>query len=504
MIAQWLLGLTLPGAGGLKLKPAVKKFLKHDMITWEEVVPAKCRSHQILPDTMAPYCADDALQCLLLGQKFFAEMEELQLTKAFLSLEMPFTDVLIHMEEVGFKVDAKYLQELYLEFKKILDSISLKFGSLQINGKELELAINSDMSISEKMIDDLKLWPIPSSFERSKSGLYSIDADHRKAIRGLLEAQEEAGLGLEVLDLKDEYQALNTITNTFTHAIAAKCSRYRDGRLRTNWKQTKADTGRLASSDPNFQNIPMRSEVGRRIRKAFTCQEGWELYDADYSGADLRMMAHLSKDPKMMDVFLNDRDLHQESADSCNCDRFTGKTLNLGLTYEMTEWKASKLLGCSVEQARVVCERWHATYPEVRRYHRRMHHYADKHGFVRTITGRIRIIDGINSKNPRIRRNAERAASNSPDQGSVADVIKIAMRNLIKEWKERGVLFDWYTGEGKAKLVSQIHDELIVELRDDFKEEGAADVKRCMENAVKLRVPMKVDGGFGKNWLEAH
>lgn len=498
MIAQWLLNKRLPGAGGLKLKPSVKKYLKYDMLTWEEVVPKKCRAHQILPDTMAPYCSDDALQCLLLGKKFFAEMDELKLRTAFLNLEMPFTDVLIHMEEVGFNIDSKYLQSLYLEFNEKLNDISSKFSQL-----DLGVSITSDQAISKLMIDELKLWPIPNGFERGKSGVYSIDREHRSAIRNMLE-QEKGGIGLEALNLKEEYQSLSTITNTFTHKIAARCSRYRDGRLRCNWKQTKADTGRLASSDPNFQNLPFRSDEGRKVRKAFSCEEGWTLYDADYKGADLRMMAHLSKDENMMDVFENDRDLHQETADRCNCDRFTGKTLNLGLIYEMSEWKAAKQLGISVEEARIICEKWHATYPKVRRYHSRMHAYARKYGFVRTITGRIRKIDGINSKSPTTMRNAERAASNSPDQGSVADIIKIAMRDLIKEWKDRGVLYDWYTGEGKAKLVSQIHDELIVELRDDFKEEGADDVKRHMEQAVELRVPMKTDGGFGKNWLEAH
>jgi len=254
------------------------------------------------------------------------------------------------------------------------------------------------------------------------------------------------------------------------------------------------------SANPNLQNIPTRSEEGNSIRNAFVAEEGWTLGVSDYSQADLVMMAHLSMDTMLTKAYTEKLDLHQLTANNCKCDRSTGKVINLGLIYEMGVNTLAGNLKIDSTEAFRLWTAWHRAYPMVRQYHKRMHAFAEKHGYVRTITGRIRLIPDIHSDDSYKRTLSQHMASNTPDQGSVADFIKIAMRNLFNEWKSRGVLYDYYTKEGKAKILSQVHDELICELRDDFAEEAADDIQRHMEKAVELRVPMTAIPGIGKNW----
>ena len=203
-------------------------------------------------------------------------------------------------------------------------------------------------------------------------------------------------------------------------------------------------------------------------------------------------------------------DLHQQTADECSLvtgmdiPRSLGKVLNLGLIYEMGPKTLMQNVGMdNYRVAEKIWNAWHQTYPLVGVYHKRMHAFARKHGFVRTITGRLRLIKEIHSKTPWIRAKNEKFASNTPDQGSVADMIKIAKRNMLQEWKERGVLYDYYTGEGKVKILSQVHDEVICEFREDFKQEGLYDIRRHMEQAVELRAPMTAMPGLGRTWNEA-
>jgi DNA polymerase-1 len=496
MMGQWLLNYDLGRGAGYKLKSAVSHFLKHEMITWDQVV-GRARAHMIAPSKMAPYCADDALQCLKLGQYFMQEICELNMKKVFLELENPIaTEVLPHMDEVGFAINRDFLRELKASYQAEMDVLGRDFYSL--TGVE----IGKDAQISVAMYGDLKWWPILPQFKRGKSGRISIDEKHRKAVE--LELKEDSK-GYQALQLKNRYQRLSKIVSTYTQSMIARADRFRDGRIRSSWLQHGTVTGRFASRDPNLQNIPIRSEEGKQVRKAFVHEEGWTLFDADYSGADLRVFAHLCGDENMIAVFKSDDDnLHLHTAKECGVDYGTGKAANLGLIYEMGPKTLANNIGSSRERGNIVWQRWHNMFPRVRQYHDRQHHYLRRHGFVRTITNRIRRIDGLESTNSTRRFRAQHESVNTPAQGSVADIIKIAMRNLVRDWKDRGVLYNWYTGEGKAKLVSQVHDELILELRNDFAEEGANDVKRHMRDAVKLSVPLKTDGGFGSSWLEAH
>jgi DNA polymerase-1 len=497
MAMQWLVGKTIPGAGGLKLKAAVKEFLGHTMTTFEEVTHSYSSAFRVPIDTMAKYCCDDSLQCLRLAKLFLPEIEEYQLKKVYEDLEMPFLPVLVHMKECGFAIDKTYLNNLYAEFNEEREDIRQKFFELT------KVSIASSKQISAKLYDELKWWPC-EGFVRGKSGSFSCDADHLEVVTSKMKPSTP---GLEAVLLKSRYQTLDKLAGTYTKPLVAQASIYSDGRVRGDFHQFGTVTSRLASANPNLQNIPTRTIDGNRIRNAFVSEPGWSLIVSDYSQADLVMMAHLSQDPMLLKAYNEHLDLHQQTADNCGCDRSTGKTINLGLIYEMgvrtlqgnlTSIKDNKIV--SKEEAVRLWEAWHRTYPFVAKYHKKMHAFAEKHGYVRTITGRIRLLPNILSKEIGKRIFSQHAASNSPDQGSVADTIKIATRNLFYEWKNKGILYDYWTKQGHAKIISQVHDELIIEAKDEFAEELAVDVQRHMEHAVSLRAPMTAIPGIGKTW----
>lgn len=491
-LAGWLLNMGLSGGRGLKLKPMVEEYLGHTMTTWEEVASGGLRAHEVPIERMAPYCADDALQCLLLGERMVVDLLEQGLLYVFEELECPYAEVLVHMNEVGAKIDCDFLSGLQVKFeaeeKKIADLFYKMFS----------IPIGSNKKISIKMYEELKIWPT-RGIKVGKSGILSVGEPARVLLR---ERVAKGTPGYKALELKSRHAKISKLRSTYTHSLVAKAKEFLDGRLRCDFNQAGTGTGRLSSSKPNFQNIPVKGE-GVIIREAFIAEEGWILGLADYSGADLVLMAHLSRDERMIDVFKSGRDLHQETADSCGTDRRTGKISNLGLIYEMQEQRLALNLGVSLARGTIVWNNWHAAYPGVHKYHRRMHGFASKHGYVRTITGRRRWIPDINSSNKFKRLLAQRAASNTPAQGSVADVIKIATRNLYREWKERGVIYNYHTGEGKVKIINQVHDEIVCSFKKEFAEEGLRDLVRHMENAVELRAPMRAGPGLGSNWIEA-
>lgn len=501
MIAQFMLGKGLPGKDGLKLKPSVRKYLKHKMQTFEEVVPPGTRSHEVTGKRMSPYASDDALQCLRLGEFFRPYMEDYRIWKPFVDLECEFVPVLVQMQEAGIKIDPDHLEQLHGQFSSEIKDISVQFAELvgisELTGRPVE--ISSSAQVSSRLYEELGWWPT-AGLTKGKSGRYSVNKEILKDIKPRL---KKGTLGYQALDLKLQYSAIATLVSTFTLTLVKHASIWQDGRLHPEFIQTRAATGRLASSKPNGQNIPKKGK-GIIIRKGFISEEGWKLGVADYSQADLRMMAHLSKDANLVQAYLDNRDIHTETAKACGCSRDDAKAINFGLIYELQEKGLANQLGCSVSKARAFIKNYFANYPGVRKYQDTCHKYAEEYGYIRTITGRIRFLPDIYSKNWGKKARAMREASNTPDQGSVADVIKIAMRNLYRDWRDRGVLFDYRNPEsGKAKILSQVHDEIICELRDDFAEEGAEDITRHLENAVQLRVPMVAETGLGLNWLEA-
>ena len=499
-VLLWLVGGKLPGTGGLKLKPAVHKYLGYKMETLDDVLPGDTRAHEVSAARMSKYGADDSLQCLRLAEYLIPKAEELGLIKLFERLECPFIPVLVHMLESGFYLDQDYIKELYNIFLKEMHPIEDEFF------KEFGIKITSSQQHSKRFFDGLKYWPT-REFERSAStGCYPADVNVRKRLKALIPADskdEKDILGLKAIQLIDRYNVLSKLNSTYTLSLIDFANRYSDHRLRTNIHQTGTDTGRISSTKPNLLNIPSRSEDGKKIRKAFIAEPGWTLVIADYSQSDLRVMAHETGDPNLIKAYIDDVDIHQKTADICKVIRNDAKEINLGLIYDMKVKKVAQLLGCSFKEAEVVSQNWHKEFCYVKPFADRMKKRARDFGFVKTITGRIRFIHNINSDDKWKKAAAERQAVNTLGQGGTGDLIKIAMRNMYNHWKKSGDLYDYYTKEGNTKIILQIYDEIILEVKDEFAEQRAIELKYFMETAAKLKVPLKAEPHIVSCWLDA-
>lgn len=504
-MAACLCNLSLPGKAGLKLKPLAGHYLKHKMITWEEIVPYNTRVHEVEVEKVAPYCADDALQCLRLGEYCIPILNEWNCWTAFEELECEFVHVLVHMKECGFAIDKEKLSDLAVKFKQVMDECAEEFLALT------QLKIGSGPTISARMYYEWEWWPVYHKIKMGKKEyagsnqkhvgkkLPSIDKATRAKLFQLVKKDTDA---YRALELKQRYADYQILYSMFTHKLVTLSEQYGDSRLRCDFNQGGTATLRLSSSGPNLQQIPSHG-LGIIIRDTFICTPGWQIIISDYSGADLVMMAHLSKDERMIEVFVEGRDLHQETADNLSTDRKTGKVCNLGIIYEMQAKTLAGNLGISVARGDILWNQWHRTYPGVQKYQRSMHRFVEENGYVTNIIGERRYLPDIHSSQPYKKLMAQRAASNTPDQGSVSAVIKIAMRNLYRYWKDNDELYNFHTGEGRARILLQVHDEIIVEAREDFVEQAAADIQYHMENAVKLRAPMRAGPGWGDTWLKA-
>jgi DNA polymerase-1 len=315
----------------------------------------------------------------------------------------------------------------------------------------------------------------------------------------LQELAEEFILPELILD----YRALSKLKSTYTDKLPQQiCSR--TGRIHTSYHQAVAATGRLSSSDPNLQNIPIRTEEGRRIRQAFIAPPGYSLLAADYSQIELRIMAHISGDQGLLQAFADDLDIHRATAaevfgvppDEVSDDqRRSAKAINFGLIYGMSPFGLSRQLGISLDEARGYTELYFDRYPGVQDYMKRTRQQAKEQGFVETVFGRRLYLPDIQARQAQRRQYAERSAINAPMQGTAADIIKKAMLAVD----------DWLQNDGvDARMIMQVHDELVLEVHSDMADEAAARVAELMGGAATLQVPLKVDTGIGSNWDEAH
>jgi DNA polymerase-1 len=300
-----------------------------------------------------------------------------------------------------------------------------------------------------------------------------------------------------------EYRALSKLKSTYTDKLPAEIDPH-TGRIHTSYQQAVAATGRLSSSDPNLQNIPIRTPEGRRIRQAFVAPPGCKLLAADYSQIELRIMAHLSGDAGLLAAFAAETDIHRATAaevfntplDAVTQDqRRSAKAINFGLIYGMSAFGLAKQLGIERGQAQTYVELYFERYPGVKRYMDETRRHAREQGFVSTVFGRRLYLPDINARNPALRQYAERSAINAPMQGTAADIIKRAML-IVAEWL--------HANAADARLILQVHDELVIEAPAREVADVTAAVKRIMESAAELRVPLRVDTGVGDNWDEAH
>jgi DNA polymerase-1 len=409
-------------------------------------------------------------------------IDEKDLDNIYREIELPLAPLLYRMERAGLRLDCEVLAELSRhlggELEKLTSSIC------EMAGRQFN--INSPKQVAE-CFEALNI----VSGRKTSTGRVSTS----KAVL------EELALTHELPRLIIEYRELEKLKSVYTDALPHQVAA--DGRIHGSLNQTVAATGRLSASDPNLQNIPIRTELGRRIRRAFVAEPGNKLISADYSQLELRLLAHITRDENMLDAFQKGDDIHNRTSrlvfgaqteEELKEKRRFSKIVNFAIAYAIEPWGLSQRVGISRQEARRVIDDYYATYKGVRRYMDEIPVQAREHGYVRSLYGRIRPLQGINDRNANIRKAAEREAINMPIQGTASDIVKIAMLHADEAFRREKL---------SAQLLMQVHDELLVECPADEAEHVAQTLKREMENAVELDVPLIAETGIGDNWMDA-
>lgn len=486
MIASYLVNPRRRGHG---LDELAREFLGHETIKYEEVCG---KGRQQVPFAAVPvedalrYSGEDADLALRLKGVFAPRLSELKLEELFEKIEMPLVPVLARMEMTGVKVEVERLAELSRSFEREIDQLKAKIFSAA--GEEFNL--DSPKQLGEVLFNKLHL---PTGRKtKTKSG-YSTSVE---VLQKLAEEHELAGLILE-------YRSLAKLKSTYTDALP-RLVNPATGRLHTSYNQTVTSTGRLSSSDPNLQNIPVRSGLGRSIREAFVGEGENLIVSADYSQIELRLMAHYSEEPALLEAFRGGEDIHARTAmeifnvkpDELTPDmRRHAKVINFGILYGMSAHGLTKQLKVDHEEAKKYIDAYFQRYPRVREFTERVVAEAREKGYVSTIMGRRLPVPEIHSSNFITRQAAEREAVNAPLQGSAADIIKAAMIELDRALIERGF---------KSRMIMQVHDELVFEAVPDELEELKELAVKKMEGAAALKVALQVEVNSGKHWAEAH
>jgi DNA polymerase-1 len=483
MLASYVLD---PGRREHSLDSLSLQYLDHRTITYEELCgKGKDQvSIAVCPlDRVRDYACEDADVALRLERLFDEELERYQLSRLFREIELPLVDVLASMEWFGIRIDPPFFRELSKKLECELQLIREEI--YKVAGTEFN--INSTPQLREILFEKLKL-PV---IKRTKTGP-STDA-------AVLEELAAQGHALPRLLL--EFRQLDKLKGTYVDALPELVNP-ETGRIHTSFNQAVAATGRLSSSDPNLQNIPIRTEIGAEIRKGFIPADGYVFLSADYSQIELRILAHMSGDPAFVEAFRRGVDVHRQTAalvfnvlpeDVTPQMRAAAKTINFATIYGIGPFALAQRLGTSVGEARQFIEQYFQRFPGVRRYLDEQIAHAREHGYVETLSGRRRYIPEIRSDNFSVRQFGERAATNAPVQGTAADIIKTAMIEIHRELARR---------RSGARMLLQVHDELVFEVPEDEVEETRALVTRLMEGAFELSVPLEVATGVGKNWFE--
>lgn len=433
------------------------------------------------------FAVEDADVILQLKEHFSPELKEAKTEKLFREMEIPLLRVLADMELEGIRLDEEFLHSLSVDLEK--DIKELEENVCRVAGEEFN--IGSPKQLGVILFEKLQLVKKP---KKTKTGQYSTGEDVLSAL-----ASEH-----EIVRCVLDYRGLVKLKNTYVDALPTQIEK-KTGRVHTDYMQTVASTGRLSSNNPNLQNIPIRTERGRQVRKAFIPRdENYVILAADYSQIELRIIAALSKEENMIQAFKEGEDIHTSTASKVfnvpinevtREQRSNAKTVNFGIVYGVSAFGLSNQTGLSRGESKDLIETYYATYPQLRNYINEQIDFARENGYVETVLGRRRYLKDINSQNAVIRGAAERNAVNAPIQGSAADIIKIAMINIHKKLKE---------GNYKTKMLLQVHDELVFDAHKDELEEIKYLVKSEMENAYIMEVPLDVELGIGENWLEAH
>lgn len=441
---------------------------------------------ELAPAEVYEYAAEDADVTLRLKNVLSKELDSKGLTHLFEDVEMPLVPVLARMEENGVKIDTKSLAETSKIFTNKMKAIESEIR--EVAGEDMN--ISSPKQIGELLFDKLQL---DSKAKKTKKGQYVTDE------ATLLALKSKHPIIEKILN----YRGYKKLLSTYIDALPQLVNK-RTGHIHTSYNQAVTSTGRLSSSNPNLQNIPVRDENGKEVRKAFIPDEGETFFSADYSQIELRIMAHLSQDPNMLDDFNSGHDIHQATAakvfkvpmeEVTSSMRRKAKTANFGIIYGISAFGLAERMEVSRSEAKQLIDDYFATYPRVKEYMDKSIEKAREKGYTETLFGRRCQLPDINSRNAVVRGYAERNAINSPIQGTAADIIKIAMINIDRRMKDEGM---------KSKMILQVHDELNFSVTHDEKERLQSLVTEEMQKAAKLSVPLIAECGWGDNWLMAH
>ena len=466
-------------------------YLNYTPVPIEELIGKKGKNQktmrEVTLDVQTEYAVEDADVTFQLKNHFESELKAASTQKLFDEIEIPLVQVLADMELEGINLDKDFLyslnDELAIDINELEKQIFAQAGE--------EFNIGSPKQLGEILFDKLKLVDKP---KKTRTGQYSTAED----VLSYLAPDHD--IIQHVLD----YRGLSKLKSTYVDALPQQIEPS-TGRVHTDYMQTVAATGRLSSNNPNLQNIPIRTERGRQVRKAFIPRnEDYILLAADYSQIELRIIAALSQEDNMIKAFKNGQDIHASTAAKVfdvpleavtRAQRSNAKTVNFGIIYGVSAFGLSNQTELSRSESKELIDTYYKNYPKLRNYISSQVDFAREHGYVSTVLGRRRYLKDINSSNQVVRGAAERNAVNAPIQGSAADIIKIAMINIAKELKAK---------EYRTKMLLQVHDELVFDVYKPELEEVKQMVKTQMESAYTLDVPLEVDLGIGKDWLEAH
>jgi DNA polymerase-1 len=471
------------------LDSLAEKYLHVNTIKYEDVA-GKGAKHigfsQVPIDIATNYSAEDADLTLQLHNKLYPEIEAIaSLNKVLCELELPLIEVLVTIERNGVYIDKEKLQQQSL----LLQEKATNLENICFSEAGVEFNINSPKQLQEILFDRLKI----PAIKKTPTGQPST------AEPVLQELAEQYSLPKHVL----EYRSITKLKSTYTDKLPTQINP-KTGRVHTSYHQAVTATGRLSSSDPNLQNIPIKTEDGRKIREAFIAAKGNKILSADYSQIELRIMAHLSADPNLIETFKHGKDVHVatasevfrvEQSNVTKEQRRHAKAINFGLMYGMSAYGLAQQLNIDREQAQEYIDFYFNRFPNVKKFMEETRVQATKLGYVETMFGRRLYLPDINSKNHMLKKAAERAAINAPMQGAQADIIKIAMINLHKYLLANPI---------NCKMIMQVHDELVFELEEQHVPDFTNTVVEIMSSAAQLRVPLVVGTGFGDTWGGAH
>ncbi|GEN70482.1 DNA polymerase I [Chryseobacterium lathyri] len=486
MIAHYL--LNPDGRHGMDYLSEV--YLNYKPVSIETIIGKKGKNQGTFRDadlrTQTDYAAEDADVTFQLYELFAPQLKKENLEDLFFKIEMPLMEVLAKMELAGISLDEKWLAQESIDLENDLRQLETKI--FELSGEEFNM--NSPKQLGEILFEKMQLDP---KAKKTKTGQYATSED----------VLQKLSSKHEIIKHILEYRTYQKLKSTYVDALPSQIDKH-DSRVHTNFSQTTAATGRLASVNPNLQNIPIRTLRGQQIRGAFVSGEGKKIISADYSQIELRLIAEISGEENMIKAFQDGEDIHASTAaklfkipleEVSKTQRSQAKTVNFGIIYGQGAFALAEQTGLSRTEAKQMIEAYFETYPKLKEYMAEQVSKARQIGYVETILGRKRHLKDINSNNFVVRGHAERNAVNAPVQGSAADVVKLAMIKIDKELKEQQL---------QTKMLLQVHDELIFEAPVDEIEAASKLIRTEMESALETQVPLLVEVGVGNNWLEAH